>query len=179
MNKNYFKILYLITSFQADKQKILRDTKNLPKLIGSIETFNKWVMIMDRKTTSDLARFLHEGEVRDFRIQSKNLREAINQEVTESQAMVLDEDNLEDDIPDLDDEDIKKSSDSEESRHEPNLSGPDESEDESTPESIHEVAQGKQLMQQFLQNVATISKKGPKISVVNPKNKPAVKKRRT
>ena len=115
---------------QADKQKILRETKSLPKLIGSMETFNKWVMVFDKKSKSSLTKFLHAGEVRDFRIKSKNLREAIGNQMTQSQAQVVDEDDLEDEIPDLDDE-VEESSKSEISEDRPQLNLSDsESENE-------------------------------------------------
>ena len=138
-------------------------------------------MVMDKKSKSSLTKFLHDGEVRDFRIQSKNLRDAIDQEVM-SQAVEVNEDNLEDEIPDLDEVETRDSQSSR-SRNSgsrgPNLSESDSEDDRSTPESsIHEVPQKLYSMEQFKENVAALGKRGPKISVANTKNKQALAKKR-
>lgn len=60
-----------------DKAKVMRDTKNIPKLILRIENFNKFVIALSKKTEHDLNKLLHMGTVRDFRIKTGALREAI------------------------------------------------------------------------------------------------------
>lgn len=60
------------------KAKVMRDTKNIPKLILRIENFNKFVISLSKKTEHDLNKCLHMGTVCDFRITSSTLREAID-----------------------------------------------------------------------------------------------------
>lgn len=60
------------------KARVMRDTKNIPKLIKNIENFNKFVISLSKKTEHDLNKCLHIGTVRDFRIKTKELREAID-----------------------------------------------------------------------------------------------------
>lgn len=63
----------------AQKQKIIRETKHLPRLIFSIENFNKFVANVDKsKIKSNLSKFLHFGETRDFRLKDKDLSDAIH-----------------------------------------------------------------------------------------------------
>ena len=59
------------------KAKVMRDTKNIPKLILRIENFNKFVISLSKKTEHDLSKCLHLGTVRDFRIRTRELRDAI------------------------------------------------------------------------------------------------------
>lgn len=59
---------------EAQKQKILRDTKHIPKLIFNMENFNKWVGKVDSKLKTDLSKFIHFGETRDFRIGQRVVR---------------------------------------------------------------------------------------------------------
>ncbi|XP_055381041.1 uncharacterized protein LOC129611763 [Condylostylus longicornis] len=68
----------------ADGAKVLRETKHLPKLILRMETFNKYVMFLSKKTGNDITHFLHIGTVRDFRIQTKNLKDAIHESLDHS-----------------------------------------------------------------------------------------------
>lgn len=60
------------------KAKVMRDTKNIPKLILRIENFNKFVISLSKKTEHDLNKCLHMGTVCDFRIISNKLREEID-----------------------------------------------------------------------------------------------------
>lgn len=62
---------------KTHKAKVMRDTKNIPKLILRIENFNKFVISLSKKTEHDLNKLLHIGTVRDFRIKTSVLREAI------------------------------------------------------------------------------------------------------
>lgn len=63
---------------KSNKTKVMRDTKNIPKLILRIENFNKFVISLSKKTEHDLSKLLHIGTVRDFRIKTGPLREAID-----------------------------------------------------------------------------------------------------
>lgn len=62
---------------KSNKQKVLKDTRFLPKLILWLENLNKFVIMLGRKTQIDISHYLHSGTVRDFRIKTDNLREAI------------------------------------------------------------------------------------------------------
>ncbi|XP_031616603.1 Fanconi anemia group I protein [Contarinia nasturtii] len=81
------------------KARLMRDTKNIPKLIKSIENFNKFVISLSKKTEHDLNKCLHIGTVRDFRIKTKELREAIDKFRDND-----DESSGEDEISDSDDD---------------------------------------------------------------------------
>lgn len=89
---------------QADKAKVLRETKFLPKLILRMETFNKFVMILGRKTKVDLSLHLHIGTVRDFKIRKPALNELIKKTIQETENIGIDEMLSEEEITDLDDE---------------------------------------------------------------------------
>lgn len=68
----------------------LRDTKLLPKLVFRIENFYKFVVLLGKKTKNDLTKQLHIGCVRDFKIDSRALKEAMNR----SQSIEVDETQL-------------------------------------------------------------------------------------
>uniref|UniRef100_A0A182F4D0 Uncharacterized protein n=1 Tax=Anopheles albimanus TaxID=7167 RepID=A0A182F4D0_ANOAL len=67
---------------KANRNKVLRQTKFLPKLVFRIESYNKIVTQLSRKTKKDLTHLLHMGTVRDFRIKTSALKEAIEKTVT-------------------------------------------------------------------------------------------------
>lgn len=72
--------VYCMISYVEEKQvpdKVLRETKFLPKLVLRIETFNKYVIYLGKKTKSDLANYLHIGRVRYFKI--KDLQDVLDQ----------------------------------------------------------------------------------------------------
>lgn len=62
---------------KMDRARVMRETKNIPKLVLRIETWNKFVIALSKKTDHDLSKCLHIGTVRDFRIKTPALREAI------------------------------------------------------------------------------------------------------
>lgn len=62
---------------KKNREKVLRQTKLIPKLVFRIETFNKFVLLLSKKTKKDLTYLLHIGTVRDFRIKEPALIEAI------------------------------------------------------------------------------------------------------
>lgn len=89
---------------KTNKAKVMRDTKNIPKLILRIENFNKFVISLSKKTDHDLNKLLHIGTVRDFRIRNVQLRDAV--EKLRKNAQSDDERSAEDDnVNDSDDAD--------------------------------------------------------------------------
>ncbi|XP_050076558.1 Fanconi anemia group I protein [Anopheles maculipalpis] len=68
---------------KSNRDKVLRQTKLIPKLVFRIETFNKIVMQLSKKTKKDLTYLLHMGTVRDFRIKTSALVEAIQRTVSD------------------------------------------------------------------------------------------------
>lgn len=58
----------------ADRAKVLRVTRQLPKLVLRIENVNKFVMALGKRTHCDMSAHLHIGTVRDFKIKSAALR---------------------------------------------------------------------------------------------------------
>lgn len=50
------------------KNKILRETKLIPKLVYEIEQFSKTVIQLSSKTKVDLTKYVGQGTARDFRI---------------------------------------------------------------------------------------------------------------
>lgn len=83
---------------RSEKAKVLRETKFLPKIILRIESFNKFVIWLSKKTKIDLSHLLHIGTVRDFRsIKTTVLQDVLNQTIADSeQIQVEDEDRLDD-----------------------------------------------------------------------------------
>uniref|UniRef100_A0A2M4A8X9 Fanconi anemia group i protein n=1 Tax=Anopheles triannulatus TaxID=58253 RepID=A0A2M4A8X9_9DIPT len=67
---------------KSNRDKVLRQTKFLPKLVFRIESYNKIVTQLSRKTKKDLTYLLHMGTVRDFRIKTSALKEAIEKTVS-------------------------------------------------------------------------------------------------
>lgn len=65
------------------KAKMLKETKYLPKLVMRIESFNKFVILLGKKTKTDLSAHLHMGEVRDFRIRKSALAEALSRTIAD------------------------------------------------------------------------------------------------
>lgn len=64
------------------KNKVLRETRLIPKVIFELEQFSKSVVQLSNKTKIDLAKFIGQGTVRDFRI--LNLKEALEQQGEDS-----------------------------------------------------------------------------------------------
>lgn len=92
-----------------NKAKVMRDTKNIPKLILRIENFNKFIISLSKKTEHDLNKLLHIGTVRDFRL--RELQEAIDKMRKNRQSD--EESNAENDSDDDEDEDDDDDADSE------------------------------------------------------------------
>lgn len=90
---------------KMDRARVMRETKNIPKLVLRIETWNKFVIALSKKTDHDLSKYLHIGTVRDFRIKTPALREAIEkyrQQSSDSDAENGDDVNIEDEESDED-----------------------------------------------------------------------------
>lgn len=68
----------------ADRAKVLRATRLLPKLVLRIENFNKFVLVLGKKTKHDLGDLLHVGTVRDFKIRRSAFREVIERTANQS-----------------------------------------------------------------------------------------------
>ncbi|KNC26166.1 hypothetical protein FF38_06697 [Lucilia cuprina] len=81
---------------QAEKAKVLRETKFIPKIILCIENFNKHVIMLAKKTNDRLANLLHYGTVRDFRIKTSDLKAAIDRTLSHSSQIENDDDTHED-----------------------------------------------------------------------------------
>lgn len=69
---------------KADKAKLLRETRNLPKLILRIENYNKFIIMLGKKTKNDLSNYLHIGTVRDFKINTNKLKDALQNAFSQS-----------------------------------------------------------------------------------------------
>uniref|UniRef100_A0A0A1WLN6 Fanconi anemia group I protein homolog n=1 Tax=Zeugodacus cucurbitae TaxID=28588 RepID=A0A0A1WLN6_ZEUCU len=61
----------------AESVKILRETKLIPKVVLHLETFNRFVIILSKKTNSRISNFLHQGTVHDFRFRTHTLTAAV------------------------------------------------------------------------------------------------------
>lgn len=81
---------------QAEKAKVLRETKFIPKIVLCIENFNKHVIMLAKKTNDRLANLLHYGTVRDFRIKTSDLKAAIDRTLSHSSQIDAEENNEED-----------------------------------------------------------------------------------
>lgn len=63
----------------ADRAKVLRATRQLPKLVQRIEMLNKLVLALGKQTKVDLSAYLHAGMVRDFRIRGSAMRDVLDE----------------------------------------------------------------------------------------------------
>ncbi|KAH8277898.1 hypothetical protein KR018_009894, partial [Drosophila ironensis] len=69
----------------AERAKVLRDTRMIPKVIMVIEDFNKHIILLSKKTqTQDrFTNYLHLGTMRDFDIKSTDLLAAIERSISD------------------------------------------------------------------------------------------------
>lgn len=63
------------------KNKVLKETKLIPKLVYEIEQFSKFVMKLSKKSDIDLSKLVGQGTVRDFRIM--HLKEVLEDNPTQ------------------------------------------------------------------------------------------------
>ncbi len=85
--------VYLMINYVEEQQapeKVIRETKFLPKLVLRIETFNKYVILLAKKTKFDVASYIHIGRVRYFKI--KHLQDALDQSMIDG--IEVDDSNL-------------------------------------------------------------------------------------
>lgn len=85
--------VYCLISYVEEKQKpdkVIRETKFLPKLVLHIETFNKYVIFLSKKTNFDSSSYIHIGRVRYFRI--KDLQDVLDR--TMENGIEVDESNM-------------------------------------------------------------------------------------
>lgn len=82
---------------QAERAKVLRETRLIPKVILAIENFNKHIILLSKKdkTNDRLANYLHFGAVRDFNIKSGDLMAVIERTYSHSSQIEVSDSNLE------------------------------------------------------------------------------------
>jgi len=111
----------------AERAKVLRETRLIPKVIMVIEDFNKHIILLSKKLKSQnrLTDYLHLGTMRDFDIKSTDLKAAIERSISDGRNISIEDSNAEDQDPDKDeDEDEDKDSDVQSTTY------PEESEEE-------------------------------------------------
>ncbi|KAH8418133.1 hypothetical protein KR222_004613, partial [Zaprionus bogoriensis] len=82
---------------QAERAKVLRETRLIPKVILAIENFNKHIILLSKKakTNDRMANYLHFGAVRDFNIKSGDLKAVIERTYSHSSQIEVSDSNLE------------------------------------------------------------------------------------
>ena len=75
---------------EADGAKILRETKFIPKVVLHLESFNRFVIILSKKTNSCISNFLHQGTVHDFRFRTHALTAAVQRTFSLSSEISVD-----------------------------------------------------------------------------------------
>ncbi|EDW47016.1 GM20650 [Drosophila sechellia] len=83
---------------QAERAKVLRETRLIPKVIMVIEDFNKHIILLSKKTKSKnrLTDYLHLGTMRDFDIKSTDLRAAIERSISDGRNISTEDSNADD-----------------------------------------------------------------------------------
>ncbi|EDV59451.2 Fanconi anemia group I protein homolog [Drosophila erecta] len=89
---------------QAERAKVLRETRLIPKVIMVIEDFNKHIILLSKKIKSKnrLTDYLHLGTMRDFDIKSTDLRAAIERSISDGRNISTEESTAEDQVQDVD-----------------------------------------------------------------------------
>ncbi|KAH8402315.1 hypothetical protein KR009_011348, partial [Drosophila setifemur] len=82
---------------QAERAKVLRETRMIPKVIMVIEDFNKHIILLSKKTKvhNRLTDYLHLGTMRDFDIKSTDLKAAIERSISDGRNISTDDSNAE------------------------------------------------------------------------------------
>ncbi|XP_050324049.1 Fanconi anemia group I protein isoform X1 [Bactrocera neohumeralis] len=75
---------------KADGAKILRETKLIPKVVLHLESFNRFVIILSKKTNSRISNLLHQGTVHDFRFRTHALTAAVQRTFSLSREISVD-----------------------------------------------------------------------------------------
>lgn len=150
-----------------DKVKVVRETKHIPKLILRIESFNKFIICLSKKTEHDLSKCLHIGIMRDFRIKTPSLRAAIEKARecggidSDSEAENVETDEEDDDI-DLQMNSIERTSSVESVAVHATISGDFSGNSSSSGSIITEVNHNTSLRTTVMKNMAAINKKASK-----------------
>ncbi|KAJ6650095.1 Fanconi anemia group I protein [Pseudolycoriella hygida] len=103
--------VYCLISYVEETQKpekVIRETKFLPKLVLRIETFNKYVIHLGKKTKFDLSSHLHLGRVRYFHI--KDLQDVLDRSMETESNIEINDSNLEEQERESDSESDNSSS---------------------------------------------------------------------
>lgn len=87
---------------QAERAKVLRETRMIPKVIMVIEDFNKHIILLSKKAKAQnrLTDYLHFGTMRDFDIKSTDLKAAIERSISDGRNIAVDESHAEEDEDD-------------------------------------------------------------------------------
>lgn len=93
------------------KNKVLSDTKLLPKVVFAIEQFSKFIIRLSNKTNENISKYDGPGTSRDFRIvkdaieKNKSMDETQSDDESTTGLSTVHEEEGEDDNDDGDDED--------------------------------------------------------------------------
>lgn len=144
---------------RLEKAKIVRDTKNIPKLILRIENFHKFVTSLGPKTKHDLSKLLHLGTVRDFRIRASDLREAVERSLQESQALDVDDEAANENEQNSDDEKESEEDGASEVADEEAIEATPASSSSSNDAIVRESEGAEAKTQNAMQNMAAINRR--------------------
>ncbi|KAI8035735.1 hypothetical protein M5D96_011485 [Drosophila gunungcola] len=91
---------------EAERAKVLRETRLIPKVIMVIEDFNKHIILLSKKTKCQnrLTDYLHLGTMRDFDIKSTDLRAAIERSISDGRNISTEDSTVGDPDPDQDED---------------------------------------------------------------------------
>ncbi|XP_076759564.1 Fanconi anemia complementation group I [Xylocopa sonorina] len=65
------------TDSSAQRNKILRETKTIPRVVYEIEQFNKEILLLGKRTAIPLEKYIKQSVTRDFRIKNPQLVEGL------------------------------------------------------------------------------------------------------
>ncbi|KAH8253655.1 hypothetical protein KR032_006379 [Drosophila birchii] len=114
----------------AERAKILRETRLIPKVIMVIEDFNKHIILLSKKTKTQnrLTDYLHLGTMRDFDIKSTDLKAAIERSLSDGHNISEEDSNAEDQEDAVDEDALSTTYPEDQSEEEP----------EAQPEEVEE-----------------------------------------
>lgn len=138
--------------------KVMRNMKNVPRLIKSLENFSKYITTLSKKTEHDLTKCLHIGTVRDFRIKTSELRTAIDKlrenDSDENESTADDDETIDSDDDNDDDTEAVSETTSSVTATSSNIG--------STGSIINEVQHDTSLLTTAMKNLNTINKRTSK-----------------
>ncbi|KAL1497009.1 hypothetical protein ABEB36_008041 [Hypothenemus hampei] len=68
------------------KNRILKETKTIPKVIYEMEQFSKFIIQLSKKTKYDLTKYIGQGTTRDFRINLQNIQKDLQKDNSTDQS---------------------------------------------------------------------------------------------